>query len=249
MQAVAGLAISTLVIASIGVGIRLLVVHRRSHQAPELLLGLMLLLSVGLGYPLMIVSTRVDAETANRLLASSSLAVAVGFSCLMVFTWRVFRRNSAWGRAAALTGSGVLVGTAVWDAIYVLSHAGSHLAGGEVTPQSVIHAFTVMGAYLWASWESLHYRGMLKRRLRLGMADPVVCNRLLLWGLMGLAVSAGILLNVGAGVLGVSIVENPLVLLGSSTTGMTQTILLVLAFAPPRAYLGWVRGSVAAAPA
>jgi hypothetical protein len=81
------------------------------------------------------------------------------------------------------------------------------------------------------------------------MADPVVCNRLLLWGLMGVIVSAGVLLNVVAGVRGVSIVESSAVLLASSTTGLSQTVLLVLAFAPPRSYLAWVRGTAAAQPA
>jgi hypothetical protein len=112
----------------------------------------------------------------------------------------------------------------------------------DVTPQSLIHAVTVIAAYLWTAWEALRYRGMLSRRVQLGMADPVVSNRLLLWGLMSLIVSAGILLNVVAGIRGVNIVESPAILLGSSATGISQTVLLVLVFAPPRAYRDWVRG-------
>lgn len=248
MQGLAGLAIATLVIASIAVGSRLLALHRRSGEAPELLLGLMLLLSVGLGYPLKIVATFVDGAIVPLLLAISSLSVSVGFSCLVAFTWRVFRRDSTRARAAALVAITLLLATGIWDVFDVLFGAEPALPD-DVTPQSVTHGIAVMGAYLWTACESLRYREMVKRRVRLGMADPVVCNRLLLWGLMGLSVAAGIVLNMVAGLRGVSIVESPLVLLGSSCTGMAQTILLVLAFAPPRAYVAWVRGPAAAEPA
>lgn len=247
MQALAGLAISILVAASIAVGIRLVALHRRSGELPELLLGLMLLLSVGVGYPLKLASIRLDVATAAPLLAFSSLAVAVGFTCLLVFTYRVFRQRSRAGRAAAGIGSAILLATGFWDA--VASLRGTATAANVVTPQSMIHGATVACAYLWASAESLRYRAILKRRARLGLGDPVVCNRLLLWGLTGLAVTAGIGLNFGAAMAGVNMIESPLVLLGSSATGVCQTALLLLAFAPPRAYLEWVRGGMAAQPA
>jgi hypothetical protein len=241
VQTLAGLAIATLVVASIVVGIRLLALHRRSGEAPELLLGLLLLLAVGIGYPLKIVSEQVDVATARPLLAVSALSVALGFTCLLAFTWGVFRPHSGWARAVTAMGSLSLLGTGLWDALESTFGAVPNLAS-DVTPQSLIHAVTVIAAYLWTAWEALRYRGMLSRRVQLGMADPVVSNRLLLWGLMSLIVSAGILLNVVAGIRGVNIVESPAILLGSSATGISQTVLLVLVFAPPRAYRDWVRG-------
>jgi hypothetical protein len=242
MQALAGLAIATLVIVSIAVGIRLLGLHRRSGELPELLLGLMLLLSVGLGYPLRILSMRVAPETANLLLAISSLAVAVAYSCLVVFTRRVFRPDSLAGRAAEIVLIVSLLGSALWDATAALVGSERHLASA-VTAPTLIAGGAVMSAYLWAAWESLRYRAIVLRRIRVGLADPVVSNRLLLWSLMSLIVTAGILLNMAAGFLGVNAVENPAVLIGSSTTGLSQAVLLVLAFVPPRSYLAWVRGS------
>lgn len=247
MQALAGLAIAILVATSIAVGLRLLGLHRRSGELPELLLGVMLLLSVGVGYPLKIASIRLDPATAAPLLALSSLAVAVGFTCLLVFTYRVFRPRSRAGRAAAGVGSAILLATGFWDAVASLQ--GTATAANVLTPQSMIHGATVACAYLWASVESLRYRAILQRRARVGLGDPVVCNRLLLWGLTGVAVTLGIVLNFGAAMAGVSMVESPLVLLGSSVTGVCQTGLLLLAFAPPRAYLSWVRGAMATQPA
>lgn len=248
MQALAGLAISTLVLVSIAVGTRLLLLYRRSGESPELLLGAMLLVSVGLGYPLKIVAPYVDVETARPLLLLSSLAVAVGFSCLFAFTWRVFRRDSGWAGALAITGSLGLVVTGLWDGLAALRDAVPNQSGA-MTATGVVHALTVAAAYLWTVGESFHYRWLVRRRAKLGLADPVVANRLLLWALMGLAVTAGILLNVGAGIRGISFVESPVVLLGSSTTGMTQAVLLVLAFSPPRAYVAWLRGRAEAQPA
>jgi hypothetical protein len=39
---------------------------------------------------------------------------------------------------------------------------------------------------------------------------------------------------------------DPMLLLASSFTGLGQTLLLVLVFSPPRAYLRWVRARAAA---
>jgi hypothetical protein len=248
MQALAGLAIATLVIVSIAVAIRLLGLHRRSGELPELLLGSMLLLSVGLGYPLRIVSIRVGAETANLLLAISSLSVAAAYACLVVFTRRVFRPDSRAGLAAAVVLLVALVGSALWDATLALVATERHLASALTAP-TLIAGASVMCTYVWAAGESLRYRAIVERRIRVGLADPVVSNRLLLWSLMSLFVIVGILLNMVAGFLGVNAVESPVVLIGSSTTGLGQAILLVLAFTPPRAYLAWVRGPLAPVPA
>jgi hypothetical protein len=245
MAALAGVAIGILVIASFAVAIRLLALYRRSGQLPELLLGTMLLLCVGLGYPLQIATTRVDEAAIRPLMIVSTIAIGLGFSCLYAFTWRVFRRESPIAAAAAIAGIACLVSTALWE-------AGRALLGGEmrrasdVSGASLVHASGVIAAYLWTAWESLRYHGIMKRRLKLGMADPVVCNRLLLWGLMGLAVAFGVSINLAAGLAGISIVESAGVLLASSCTGMAQTVLLVLAFAPPRGYTAWVRGAAPA---
>ena len=44
------------------------------------------------------------------------------------------------------------------------------------------------GALLWLAFESLRYWSLLRRRLRLGLADPLVTNRFLLLGIWALAV-------------------------------------------------------------
>jgi hypothetical protein len=240
MQVLAAAAVGVLVVVSIAVGLRLLALHRRGGGAPELLLGGMLLLSVGLGYPLLIAADRAGPDAVRPLFVVSTLAVNAGFALLFAFTWRVFRPGAPWARG--LAGAGVLcllvnAGLRVWDG---LTQQQIRIAA-EVVGESVLQTTPVMAAYLWTAWESLRYHALMRRRVRLGLADAAVSDRFLLWGLTALAVTAGVLLNTVALALQVSIFESPWVLLGSSATGLAQAVLLVLAFAPPRAYLAWVR--------
>jgi hypothetical protein len=240
MQALGAAAVGLLVATSIVVGLRLLGLHRRSGAAPELMLGLMLLLSVGVGYPMMIAASRAGAETIRPLLIGSALGTNLGFALLWLFTRHVFRREAAW--AAVLTGVGVLalLTSAGIRCVEAVTAAEAHL-DTRVSPQFFLQLGSVIAAYTWTSWESLRYHALMRRRVRLGLADPVVCDRFLLWGRMSLAVNAGVLLNGFAILRGVSVFQTPGILVASSTTGLAQAVLLFLAFLPPARYLAWVR--------
>ena len=248
MQILAGLTISGLIVVSILVAVRLLLLYRRTTGMPELLLGLMLFTSVGLGYPLLIAGARIGGETGSLVSVFGSFGSSLGFAFLFAFTQQVFRRDAAWAPALVALGAVTLLGTACLVAYEVLIRSVVYRAG-DVTFASVTNVIAVIVAYLWTAWESLRYRAMALRRLRLGMGDPVVCNRLLLWGVMGLTSSSGVVLNIGAASLGLDLATSPGVLLCSSATGMTQTIVLVLAFFPPHRYLEWVRAERIAEPA
>jgi len=240
MQALAAAAVALLVSVSIVVALRLLALHRRTGSAPELLLGLMLLLSVGVGYPLLIAADRAGPGSVRPLFIVSTLAVNAGFALLFAFTWRVFQPEARWARALAAAGVlALLVNGALrcWDAVV----EDQIRIAGEVVAESLLQTMPVMLAYLWTAWEALRYHGLMRRRVRLGLADPAVCDRFLLWGLMALFVTAGVLLNSVALALRIEILESPWILLASSSTGLAQAVLLVLAFAPPSAYLAWVR--------
>jgi hypothetical protein len=78
----------------------------------------------------------------------------------------------------------------------------------------------------------------MRRRLRLGLADPAVTNRFLLWGIG--AGSAGVGSAVG---IVASIVQGPptdgfsWVMLSSSLHGLVAAVAMWLAFLPPAAYV------------
>jgi hypothetical protein len=248
MQALAGAAIAILIVVSVIVAVRLLALSRRTGAAPERLLGGMLFLSVGIGYPLLIAVGRVGPAWVGTFFVVSALAVNIGFSLLFVFTWRVFHPEAAWAKALAGVGVLTLLLKAVERCMEVHTHGVVHVIH-EPLSQSLLQTVPVMAAYAWTAWESLHYHGLMRRRVKIGLADATVSDRFLLWGLMGLFAAAGVLLNAVAIALHVEVFSNPWILLCSSATGMAQASLLVLAFLPPRSYLGWVRARAAAAEA
>ena len=240
MQIVAAAAIALLIGSSIFVAIRLLLLHRRTGGLPELLLGWMLMLSVGVGYPLRIA---VDQGGSAAFLAASYLAISVGFSLLFLFTWRVFRPQATWARIFASAGVMIELGSAAYLCVQAALHGvvnSLDLPTGEI----LLQTGPLMVAYGWTAWESLRYHAAMRRRVRLGLADAAVSERFLLWGLMALSATAGVALSTGAFVMRVPMLD-PRLLLCSSFTGLCQTLLLLLVFAPPRAYLRWVRARAA----
>lgn len=97
-------------------------------------------------------------------------------------------------------------------------------------------------AYAWATAESLLYRAQLVRRARLGLGDPVVANRLLLWATT----------EAGAALISVLYATLRLVGLDDDGHGVTSIASLLvllcagsswLAFFPPAAYRSWVEGA------
>jgi hypothetical protein len=101
----------------------------------------------------------------------------LGMGCLLVFTVRTFRpdagwaRGVAWGAAALLAGGALGVGLTEGYRVRVLPGAAYWLV---LAVRQLV--------FLWVAAESLRYWGLLRRRLQLGLADPLVANRFLLWG-------------------------------------------------------------------
>ncbi len=104
----------------------------------------------------------------------------------------------------------------------------------------------ITGTNVWVSYEPLRYHRMLRRRLELGMAEPVVVDRMLLWGVGSAARLVLLVVGVGATffVRGLEPVTalffSKLVLVGTSLCGLLTSIAYWLAFHPSRAYLRWV---------
>jgi hypothetical protein len=245
MQGIAALATGLMILVSAAVGARLLALHRRTGGAPELLLGAMLLLTVGVGYPLMIAVSLVGGSWAGALQVIAMAATAAGFSLLLAFTCRVFQPEARWARILTALGVLALLAEVVQIGIQVRRH-GAIGAANVPLDDTLLLTGTVAAAYLWTAWESLRYHGMMRRRVRLGLADAVLSDRFLLWGVMALDAAAGIGVTMVASVLHVDTLRDPTVLLLSSATGLGQAALLVLTFLPPRSYLSWVRARAAA---
>jgi hypothetical protein len=227
------------VVASLVVGLRLVWLARRTRRSPELLVGSGLLLLAVLGYPLMTVARKALAlaePTRIGLAAASGAAQAAGGLLLVIFVWRVFRPEARWAR---------------WIAFVFAACAGGLVALQTGSPGWWVWVAEERGVWAAARWlflvpigwgalESLHYWQLLRRRLPLGLTDPVLVDR---FRLFGIAMGFGLLSNLGAIALQLAGIELVGTAIGTVAVSpaLVAAVALWLVFLPPRRYLERVR--------
>ena len=243
-------------VASLVVGTRLVLLWSRTRELPELLIGLGVLGIGPIGFGGQRVAQAIlqnvraaDPEAAIPgsvavLMLVGGTAASIGVGCKLVFNTRVYHadnklmRGFMWaGIAAAVTLLAVRI--AVGD---LMPHP---------MPTNLAHmqSFAQIGVLLWGSYEALHYWAQMRRRVMLGLADPTVSNRFLLWGIGAGAAGMGSLIGSVAGiVIGRPNFQIEWVVASSSIHGLVAAVALSLAFVPPASYLRWVR-SHSASPA
>jgi hypothetical protein len=230
------------------VGLKLLGIAASSGKFPEFAIGAALFLysAVGLTSSLARGALGDEASVGVRMALAvvSIVAIYATLLGLSLFTWRVFGAESRWRQALAagiaLTGLlfTVLTIRSAW--LWIDANVPLDLYGRVgITP----HFFLVFG---WVSLESLRYYGQMRRRKALGLADPVVTNRFLVWG-AGEAVASLVVLAlfVTTAVDTETTISHPLVQLLMTLAGLVNALVWWLSFMPPKAYLRWVRGNAA----
>jgi hypothetical protein len=226
------------------VGCRLLMLARRTRQVPERLLGLSLLLGGTLGGPLEAAALagkgEFDPAVAGGLLVAGKLFALAALALQCTFVWRVFRPSEPW---APWLVALILV--------FPIAAFGQLLAGGMASSGEIpfswfwVEQIGRVGASCWLVVEGVRYHGMMRRRLALGLADPLVTNRFLLWTLAGAASIVFMLTAVPPMFLAPH--QHELLLLVDlvvfSVAGMAVSVLYLLAFLPPRAYRRLLAGA------
>jgi hypothetical protein len=167
------------------IGVRLLLLARRTGALPELLIGSAFLLAgtVATGFTLLRAIAPVADGTRVALGNLSSLSMHAGVLCVAAFTWRVFRPADGPGRlvfgglAAALLGS-----------------LASEIATQQPMPgvsglQAVLELSPRAAVYLWTGAECARYWLRLRRQLRLGIGAPLVAAQMLCWVIGSLAIA------------------------------------------------------------
>ena len=180
-------------------------------------------------------------ESAQRNLALGHLGMSLAFGLLYAFTWWSFGRESRWRRSFALLGAVGLTGA--WLA--QVSVEGFEAANGSATLASVF--FRMLGAY-WAFGEALILYPRMRRRLRIGLADPVTTNRFLLWsvwtGLLATIMLAVLCLRIyllrAGGDVDADAAVGVFRVFGACG-GIAASFALWLNFFPPEAYLRRLR--------
>ncbi len=168
-------------------------------------------------------------------------ALSAACVALFVFTRTVFRATETWARR--LQGFGTLASVATLGAVFVDGGLGNEQA------LSVLFAnATRTASYAWCFAEALHYWHMMRRRVEVGLAEPIVANRFGLWcvwtgGLMsclGLVLAmriAGVVMQIG--------IESAPNIMGvvrvMILSGILATMTAIwLSFFPPARYLDWI---------
>ena len=83
------------------------------------------------------------------------------------------------------------------------------------------------------------HHGRLRRRIALGLADPVVANRIWLWAMTSAVVVLQYAYSIASAAFGFGTdPRSSGAVIG--TLGLTLSVLLALAFLPPQRYLRWL---------
>jgi hypothetical protein len=215
------------VLASTVAGLRLLLLARRTRQAPEAALGSALFFGGGLGYLLMVLAHDVlPRPLAPPALLAANLCLHSGALFLALGTAHIFRACDVRGRAAVLAIALTLAFSftlRLWDA-------------HRIPAAPLVFWTDTIGsaaAYAWSASESGRYATLLRRRLRFGLADPAVGRRIALWSA---ACAAAVVIHVASGVNRFLVDEGTHsgVLAVSSALGLAAAACLWLAFFPRR---------------
>ncbi|MBW2291883.1 MAG: hypothetical protein JRG94_06185, partial [Deltaproteobacteria bacterium] len=131
---------------------------------------------------------------------------------------------------------------AVWG-LMVTSGIGSadmQTAQAQVRPYAIAIIVLQILGFVWTSAESFRYWGMQKRRLRLGLANPVVVERFLWWALSNLATAILGASLIGTLLSGKMVMRDPFSLFVLNVTGTVLCFTWGLSFFPPKFYVRWV---------
>ena len=229
-------------VALAGLGVRLLRLPRTSGETPERWLGGAFASAGASAWLLpLAASGLLDPELSRRLALAAQAGMTAAIACFVLFAWRVFRPGSRGARAlaCALLAVNALAAAAV-------------VAGGTPVPVGPVGLVVVLArasALLWLFAESTLHAVRMRRRLHLGLADPIVANRFLLWSIWTGALALIPLFVLAMRALGglepavpgaplPGAVRAVLAVLGSG--GAAAAVAVWLAFFPPAAYRRWL---------
>ncbi|MCG8590107.1 MAG: hypothetical protein MJE66_12520 [Proteobacteria bacterium] len=214
---------------------RLLTLAAHTRKLPEFLAGIGIFVFGCVGVPMVSAARLLPLEAAITAQIVGGALNDLGFLCIYLFAWRVFRPNQRWPLALIGLGTLALAGKVISQAQLPNPDSVNELMAN-------VHGFALFGTSAnvvlcgWAGAEALRYHGLMRRRMRLGLAGAVVTNRFLLFAVAVLSLATTLVL--AAAVLLLDVYERYSWLM--ALPGLAATIAFWLGFAPPRPYLRWV---------
>jgi hypothetical protein len=226
-------------VVSVVVGVRLLLLWRRTRQLPELLMGIGVLGIGPVGFGCMTIgfASLSNPRVANIFFGIGTVAVVAGILAKCAFNWFVYRRKSVVAMIATLGVAAMLIMILAMQLI-----AGEWIPAEAMAWDALCRNLAQVGCLLWGSAESLNYWSRMRLRLKIGLADSVLVNRFLMWGVGAGFAGAGTGIGVIAEIFtGVPSLQIPWVVSTSSILGFIAAVAIYLAFVPPERYVRFVR--------
>lgn len=237
-----GIALMGLVSAGlVALGVRLLRLSRRTQARPELWLALAFGFAGGFAWLVPLAARDgLGHETARAVAFTAQGGLTVAIAFLALFTGSVFRPAPPARWIAPLLVAMNLAATA------------SLVASGTPLPVGRVAFFVLLSrcaVLLWLFAESALYARRMRRRIRLGIGDPLVANRFTLWAIWTGALACiplfvlalrmlGLLVEVAPGAPIPPAVRAIIAVLGMG--GAAALVACWLAFFPPAFYRGWI---------
>jgi len=221
------------------VGARLVRLASRTGERPERLLSAMFLFS-GASYLLYVVPMAIPIDALWTPFNFAGRVIYIPAPILLaLFTRAVFRTDGRFSQGMVYATSGLLV---VGVGVSALLGDWEGFSLGNPFFWFEWMGYTI--PFVWAGLEAFsQYRSSLRRR-RLGLCDRLVCNRLLLWSIWGMAqVVLGVLLLFIYAHFAINNSWSPFY---DGLTGVIEIFslgLIWLVFFPPRFYQKLVSGS------
>lgn len=236
--------VSALAFVAVGstVGVKLLWLAHRTGALPERMVGASMVLLSGVAWPLLLLVSLPNPLPNPVLRAAwcvAALAMSGGWSGVYLFTWHVFRPGPGWARTLALGGIGVLFAAGFAGvARGVMIEDLAQLRASS--PSGLVLVLAAQAVYVWTTIEAIRYRALLKRRIPLGLADPLVADRFGLWAWTCALSFSSLVPSVFATVTGAdpNTTASRLIV---GMCGILSSTTLYFAFLPPAAYARFVR--------
>jgi len=229
------------------VGARLLLLAKRTRQVPDFIVGFSLFILSAVAYPLILLSSvgNLSLDATRWFSIGSVSTLATGWVGVFVFTKQVFRPGVGWARALMLAG----IAATGFGLVFGIEHA---LNAPDLTtlrtPSGgvlVIQAAALV-LYTWTGLEGLLCWQQARKRLALGLADPLVANRFLLWAWIGVFSTLTVAPAFVVTLLGGDGTTHVGARFCTAIGGLACAINLQLAFLPPASYRRWITGAAAA---
>jgi hypothetical protein len=226
-------------LASLIVGVRLVRLARRTREVPELMIGSCFLSGGLIGYPASVAAQLMVSGSpalARWMAGASSVGLALAAACMLVAWWKIYHPASRWGPWVVPIWSALL-------AVICVSQMGRPVEelGLGANPSESYRVIAQGGAYAAIAFSGFRYHRLLRRRLGLGLADPVVANRIWLWNIAATAVTLQYSYALAVPWLNSLFDAVSVAPAFIGTMGVVIALSITYAFYPPQGYLRWIK--------